>query len=112
MRATLEESLPDTCTIKRKMVADDGQGGQTETWGDLATGVACRLAPLSSQMDREEEVEDRVSATKYRLVTLAADQDIKVEDLVVVAGRTLEVRGLRDPRSWQLSRRVECLEVT
>ncbi len=112
MRETVEGSLPDTCTIKRKAVTDDGQGGQTEAWSDLATGVACRLSPLSSQIDNEGEVEDRVATTKFRLVTLPASQDIKVEDRVIVGGQTLEVRGLRDPRSWQLSRRVECLEVT
>lgn len=111
MRDTLEQTFPDECTIRRSQVVPDGQGGETETWSDLAT-VPCRLSPQSQRQSDEVEEGDRITALTYRVVTVAHDTDVTAADRLVINGETLEVQGLRAPRSWELSRRIECRRVS
>lgn len=106
-REIAERTLPDTCTIQRKTTQNVG-GEQVETWSDLATNVACRLAPVGG--GEEGEVGGRISEEATVLITLPAKQDVEEADRIVLDGTTYEVNLVRKRGEWEITRRVECKE--
>lgn len=112
MRATLDESLPDTCEIVRNDPEPDGAGGETDDWGTVAT-VACRISPLA-RSDRlaELEVAARITAIDAWEITLPAGTDVTALDRLLSGGRTFEVTSVLVPRSWEIGSRVLAQEIT
>lgn len=111
MRTVLDTSLPDTAVIWSRTLASDGQGGRTQTYAAAGT-VACRLSPISAMSAGSEDVRgDRQAAVADRVLTMPASTTIAATDRVVVASQTFEVTAIHAPRSWELSRRVDCVEV-
>lgn len=107
MRDEIELTLPDVCVIQRATNFSDGQGGQTEAWATAST-TSCRVSP-AGRSAVEVARADRTAAVGDWIVTLPYLSDVTVEDRLLVNGTTTyEVTGLRAPRSWELSRRVEC----
>lgn len=101
--------LPDACTIRRRTQASDGMGGQTDSWSDHYTNVACRVGLPSRIVTRiGVEVIDAGALTSIadREVVFAAGQDILVEDRIVYNGQTLEVVAVGAPTSFSVSVRV------
>ena len=94
LRLSAESYLPDTATIQTVSLASDGMGGMTPTWSNTYTGVACRLAPLSSK--DEAMVGDQPAATTRWVLTLHHDQAIAEKNRVVHASETYEVVGMAD----------------
>jgi len=105
MRATVDEALPDTCTIRRKAVVSDGGGGQTTTWSDLAAGVACGIAPVAG--GEGATTAGRVVDETTHVVTLPDGQDVTEADRIVVDGVTYELTLVRKRGAWELNRRAE-----
>ncbi|MDE2100083.1 MAG: hypothetical protein KGL39_22705 [Patescibacteria group bacterium] len=98
--------LPDTCTIQRRTQASDGMGGQTDTWSNKYTGVACRVGLPSRVVTRiGAEVIDAAALTSIadREVVFSAGQDILVEDRIVYSGQTMEVVAVGAPTSFSVS---------
>lgn len=108
MRATTERALPETCVIERKTTVSDGGGGTTDTWGDHATSVPCRIAPVAG--GETGMAGDRILDETTHVVTLPSGQDITEADRIVLDSRTYEVTQVRDRGAWELSRRVEVKE--
>lgn len=121
MRLAFDASLPDQAQVLRIARAPDGQGGSILGWTVVAT-LPCRVMP-PQLMAREEPRAGRVTSVTPWTVTLPAFADVLVSDRLVTlddalarglggpGGRTLEVSAVRGPRSWQLQRVVECVEV-
>jgi SPP1 family predicted phage head-tail adaptor len=107
MRGTLTASLPDTAVIKRDTQVSDSAGGYTVTTVDLAT-VACRVAPSTG---REQSIAGRLDAVGTWTLTLPAGTDVTAADRIAVGARTFEVVLPLAPRSWEIGRRIVCLEI-
>lgn len=108
MRSALNLSLPGTAVIKTSTFVDNQGGGGTTTFAAAGT-VSCRLAPLTGT---ERETADRISEESDWMVTLPALTTIDVDDRIVSSGGTFAVTAVRAPRSYEVSRRVECRKLT
>lgn len=110
MRDTLDESLPDTAIIQRKTRAGDGQGGGTETWAAVGT-VPCRVSPVETRGDDESIAGDRTLQTVDYVITVPQGTDVRAVDRLVSGGVTYEVVKVKGPRSWELARRVDVVQI-
>jgi SPP1 family predicted phage head-tail adaptor len=110
MRTQLERTLPDTAVIQRRTLASDGQGGSVETWAPIGT-ASCRISPVNLRGDLERERADSMAEERPRVVTLPADTTIEGRDRIVIADTTYEVTHVDGPRSYELARRVDVVEV-
>jgi len=108
MRATAEDALPDACTVKRVTLKDDGYGGQTEKWDDVAS-YACRLAPVANP--KELLLAGQTAQVTDWMVTLPHNADCKAADRIGVGARVLEVTGVVLGSSWQTALRVTAKEI-
>ena len=90
--------LNTTCTIRRfTSTGTDADGHPSGTWGDNATGVACRLAPNTGKLEgREYRVGTQVRISSHKLY-LFSGADITHEDRVVIGTPTYVVLGVKDP---------------
>lgn len=109
MRATTLASLPDTCTIQTKSIADDGQGGQTESYATSASGVACRVKADNIRV-AEIIAQDGVRLQQTYTATFAHDRVLNKTDRIIWNAKTLEVITEKS-NSWQLHKQVSCVEV-
>lgn len=110
MRDTIEQTLPSTAVILRATTTRDARGGVVPTWG-TASSVACRWSPLQSESSAELDQSERIVALRSRMVTVPAGTDVTAADRVSIGGTVLEVMGVRSPRDYELSCRVECAEI-
>ena len=107
-RTRQEDAMPDACTISRRTLTADGQGGSTEAWADLATSVSCRI--IEQQKPVEGEIAMQVAGRRWWLLRLAYDQDITRADRVVISSTSYEVVGIVNTGSWMTSKRVVLVE--
>lgn len=114
MRETLNRSLPEMAVIYRLTRTDDTSGGTTETL-EAGDPIECRVAPLGGGVGAamaESLIVGRVGTADSWMVTFPADTDVRLTDsLIVLDDRPLEVVAVLAPRSWELSRRVVCVEL-
>ncbi len=112
MRATSDESLPDTCELVRDTLTRDGGGGHVATPG-APVAVACRVAPMrltrSSAQAETIEVE-RVVEQSLWIVTMPHGTEITPEHRIrhVEGDRVLEVVEVLSPRSYSIQSRASC----
>lgn len=114
MRATLNESLPDTCTLVLDTLTKDSAGGHTRTPVDGAT-VPCRITPrqaaTASGQIKDSEIESvgRVLTQAPWLITfpstVAFDERYRIRHQ---DGREFETVAILGPRTWGLDVRVLC----
>lgn len=105
MRDSLEELMPDTCSILTATIVSDGQGGMIQTWGTVSAGVKCRLDPGRKQAF--EAVQGAaLQPFDYWMLTLPHGTTITTEQRVVVGVQTFNVEAVDDGKSWQAS--VRC----
>jgi len=108
MRADATVFLPDTCTIQRQAKVDDGMGGFTVTWQDIAT-VACRL-DLPRAVS-EALVAEQLTSGATLLLVLPAGTDIGAADRVQMTKPqplTLEVQTILPRATYEIHRAVAC----
>jgi hypothetical protein len=111
MRSAVEDSLPDTAVIQTRTFVGDSGGGGTSVWAASGT-VACRVSPRRpSNFGAERDVAMRITEVATFLVTLPQSASCDTNSRIQTMGNTYEVVGLQEPRSWDLCRRVEVLEV-
>ena len=103
MRAAQASGLPSTCTVVRRSVVADDLGGQTETWTTLASGVACRLAPMSY---RERIAAQQFVGEETWHLTLPYGQDVTGADRVTYGSVTYEVRAIESGGAWETAKRL------
>lgn len=110
MRDTIDASLPDMATIQRATLTSDYMGGAQQAWKTLASNVPCRLSPNLARSGAEMVAGASLVARSDWLVTFTQGQDVTSGDRIRIGARTFEVT-LAKARSWELSRRVQCMEV-
>lgn len=110
MRSTLETTLPDSGTIMRRAVSDDGMGGQVESWAAAGT-VSCRVSPLDISAGQEVVAGEALTTVAERVITIPANTTVYTADRIACGGHTYELRNVRAPRSYEISRRVNAVEV-
>jgi hypothetical protein len=103
MQATQNTFLPDLCTIRRKVNADDGYGGTTQTNDDRAN-IACRAWNTTTQ-DQAFLAGAQRNLFPYTF-TFAVGTDIILKDQIVYGGKVLEVVSINTPDSWTTAIRV------
>lgn len=105
LRADQGAYFPDTCTFQALTRTSDGQGGWTESWGDTATGVACRLAP-AILTGGEQMHGGQVASLSGWVLHVAHNQAVSAEWRVVHEGTTYEVAQLEAGHSNRTARQV------
>jgi head-tail adaptor len=110
MRATATASLPDTCDIQAKSLTSDGQGGYSESYTTSASSVACRVKSDNIKV-AELIAQGGVKLQQTYTFTFAYNRTLNKTDRLVWNSRTFEVIALFD-NSWQLHKRVSCIEIT
>ena len=111
MRSELEVSLPDSGTIQRRTLSTDGMGGREEAWAAIGT-VDIRISPLGPEASGGEEARgSRVATITERMITCPANTDVTTLDRMLTGGVTYEVVSARSPRSFEIARRLEVVEV-
>lgn len=103
-RTTLEASLPDSAVIWHPTVSIDSSGGGSTAWANTGT-VPARLAP-SAALERALGL--RWTALGDWVVTLAHDAPVVETDRLVIAGKTLDVKGIPTAWTWEICRRAVC----
>lgn len=109
MRATATAALPDTCDIQTKSLTSDGQGGYSESHTTSASNVACRVKADNIKV-AEIIAQDGVKLQQTYTVTFAHDRTVNKTDRIVWNSKTLEVITSLD-NSWQIHKRVSCVEI-
>ena len=108
MRASVDETLPDTCTLQ-DVTRVNGPLGSEDTYSDAATLVPCRVS-TSGNMPQELRQNDAVLNKILYYVTLQYDKTLNPRQRIVWNSKTLEVITER-ANSWQVHKRVVCIEV-
>lgn len=108
MRATLDESLPDTAAVTRRIDASDGAGGATTTWSTV-TETLCRIGPVSARDQRI--VGATIAALANYTLTVTAGTDVRAADRIAVGARTFAVKAVLRRGEWNLATRAVCAEV-
>ena len=105
MRATINEMLPDTCSLLTLSQTSDGQGGYTETWGTAAggTAVACRVDYLNGD---ERVFGNTLTPYTGWIVTLPYNKTVTEQYRIQHGGTLYNVTDVDSGKSWQASVRV------
>jgi SPP1 family predicted phage head-tail adaptor len=85
-------------------------GGQVESWSNVGT-VACRISPLDLMSGYEADQGGAVTTVAQRVITLPHHTDVTSTDRLLSGGNTYEIKNIRAERSYELSRRVNAVEV-
>lgn len=103
IRARAEVMLPGTCTIQSGTITLDAIGGNTITFGDVATDVPCKLAAKSSS---QAEVGSKFTAYTEWVFHLPHDQDVAVGQRIVYGGDNYEIVSVEDDHDWRVFRQA------
>lgn len=109
LRSLSNQFLPDVCTIQRYTETATGDG-TSQSWSDLATGVACRVSPLASGASEALGADQSLQSVAQWTIWLPAGTDVTDKDRIVVGSRTFEVARV-GARSYEVSRELICREV-
>lgn len=109
-RDTMNRAFPDTCVIPRTTAgSSDGMGGVTG--GSTVAGTyACRIAPAYVP-PFERLNASQVQSVDVYTITFEALTDIRATDVIHVGERVFRVTGGSGDRSWELSKRVQAVEI-
>ena len=111
MRAQANELLPDTCTIQTKTATADSIGGESYSWANAATGVACRLNRADKRNDPRPYGE-RMNIEADWVVSLAHDRTVTIDQRIVVNSLTLEPVWVNTGKSVEAQTRLVCRELS
>jgi hypothetical protein len=97
--------LPDVCDVQRATNSVDAAGDVSQTWATVATGVVCRLDPLTRQ-DGAGMVAEREATRAAFVLTVAHDATIELGDRLVLNGKTYEMTMLHATHSLRAVKRL------
>src|SRR5262249_1340871 len=99
---------PDTATILRRTLVDDGNGGQETTYANAGT-TACRISFAGSKSEltlKDRQIGGRITPQQEWIVTLGHDSDVLETDRLEINGSTYEVISSLRRRSWEITKRL------
>lgn len=112
MRTTAAMWFPEVCDLFAPGESDDSMGGSSTTWPSTPTyaSVPCRMSEVSSAGERlvAEKLQGGVAMTLVLPYNQVIDETYRAR----VKGVMLEVVGVLVPKSWEVSRRAVCRQVT
>jgi hypothetical protein len=103
MRASIEQLMPDTCTILNPVNTPNDEGGIIQTWGTVAANVPCRLDMKSSS---EPAIGGALQIFTGYMLSIPYDQTIDEVDNVVVNSIQYAVTSINSEQSWRAVKRV------
>lgn len=98
--------LNNTFTVSRRERIDDGQGGWTIVYADVAA-VQGRIRPATSA---ERVVAEREEQQITHVLYVVHGADIERGDLVVCDDLQVEVLGIREPSKAGQHLEIDCME--
>ena len=101
LRDTIEEMFPDVCTILSEARTPDGQGGQTPTWGTVATNVPCRFDEIMAVSNALVPAGNGLREAHRYALSLAHDVTLGIHDRVEIGSATYNVVSVNENVSWQ-----------
>lgn len=107
LRSLQEDTMPDTCVVKRKTVTDT-DGVRAGTWSTLTTTV-CRIR-RSGKEPQERAIAERLGVVAAYTIALPYGTDVTAQDRLEAQGRVFEVAGAL-ARSFETARLVVCKEI-
>lgn len=108
-REAFLDLMPDSAQIRRSTSTPDGLGGSTSTPATVAT-VACSVEP-SGNTSEERAIAERIQATVLWTITVPVGTSVQADDDILIAGKTYHVVAPLSGSSFELTRRVACIEV-
>lgn len=105
MRDSIEELLPDTCTIQKLSITKNDIGEAVQSYSTRASGVKCRIDPEFG-WEMLAGFMDYAKYTGKWVLTLPYSQEIITSDRVIVNGMTFEVDHTDREKSWRVSTRA------
>lgn len=90
-RQRVQQWMPETATVIRTEMVDDGMGGETEGDPETVGEFPCRLE--QSVVPREASEGERPVAVTLWRAYLPWGTDVREEDQLTIAGDTYEVAG-------------------
>ena len=105
LRGVQADSFPDTCTIQTPTDSVNTIGETTQSMANTYTNVPCRLAPMTLK-DRKHLVGDQLQVESLWILSVAHDQDIAADYLVIHGGLTYRIVSMDDKQSWRTATRV------
>lgn len=101
MQDVIDEMLPDVCNILSEALASDGQGGQTSTWGTIASNVACRFDEASrTGTNQLVPIGGGLREAHRYVLSLPHDTTIAAHDRVEFGTNTYHVISVNVGASW------------
>ena len=97
--------LTKRCEVLRANRADDGFGGDLETWDSVLSNYPCRLYAKSGRLERGERGDEDTHTV--RLIGPVAD--IRCGDKVIVEGKTYLVSSVSTKEGGRGARHVEAV---
>ena len=98
--------MTEIALVRRRTLASDGMGGNSETWATAAT-IACRISPVTGR--DQALLGGRTLENAVMRVTVPALTDVRLADRVHVGSRQFEVLAVAG-HSWETARVVVCEE--
>lgn len=108
MAKSQNDTLAETCVIKRRALTDDGAGGHTEGTVTVAT-EPCRVAPTELSRGEERFAERFQSSVPYR-ITFLPGTVIELHYWFEIGTRVFDPMAVRGPRTFQTAVNVLCKE--
>jgi SPP1 family predicted phage head-tail adaptor len=87
----------------------DGEGGYTQPWADLATGVDARIAP-ATQAALERLAAGTVITTATHVVTIPYLAGVSTSTRILIDGRALNITSVQDPEERHVELILVCEE--
>lgn len=116
MRHNQARLLPDTVIVQRKLLVNDGMGGQTTQWIVAHENIKCRISAPDIGRFAYRPQEDAFASMDMEirpyLVTLGLDEDVTLLDRLVYRDVTvLEVTKRISGGGWETAMRFVCKEI-
>ena len=96
------------CTVQRATTTDEPQGGKTQAWTTVATCLAGMSQPSAGQLQNFDYLVGSLAAWQ---VKLPIGTNVQEKDQLIIAGQTLNVVKLLNPRSYPALLTVLATEV-
>lgn len=109
LRSDLATFLTESAQVQRATTASDGYGGQTASWGLVATVSALRTT--TGLRPDERVIAERLTAHQTFVILMPSGTDVRNGDRVVIGTRTFEVVAVLSG-GFEVLRRVMVVEVT
>lgn len=110
LQADMVREMTGTATVERSVLSRTGGGGTTQTWSNAYTNMPCLAGPTQYPA-WERDVESRVGARSYWMMTVPIGYTILPADRVITSGKTFEVTNEQGPRTISIENRILMVEI-